>query len=747
MRGKRSRTADHVPPAPTRAWRRLPVLRTVVTGLPRTAVVLLRMPDVAGTRSVLPELRLRGRRKLPATAGSRTNEMSTVDDFVPDTPVVVGRTTGLLVVRPEPPAPLPEHDPAPLVDQDGSDDPVLPVVPSVRRPAVPRRPATPALTTASAEFVSEPVEPDSPFRSMTELDRLAAQYEAMGIETALGMLGLGEASGLAAFAAPPPPPEPTPAVRPPRGPRARPTLGQSRRRGVGLPIPPATRDDSGEPPVPDAQPVLPVPDAPAERSTPPVIPPATTHADVDTTVEPHSIPPTSQPSPLPAVPAHPLVHNDEQDGDGRPDERRTGRTVVQPPLFTSPPKTRPTTTSGDAPPPRLPAPPPARTTPPQDSGIQPHQPQQPSAAHEPLPHRRAAEAPTVRWDGPVHRAPIGQGPTSSTFKSDVDDHPEPLAPEVVTAIAREPGTDVADVPVLGKQVVLQRTVSFAEPESVEVRVPSDVVAAFRRDLGVDVADVPVHSGRAVTRQAAGLRARAFTQGGRVHLPHAVATMDRGDTRALLAHELVHVVQQRVLDTDMPDEDSAHGQELEAVARSAERWFLGEEQAPVSLVHRTRPATTTAQTTQPITTHALQRAPQPTTTDSPTPVHENTDAVPVGSTMSWTPETGFTEAHRPDAAAPPSSPAHHQDTGSDSAGLAEAFTQIADLRSTLAALRRDREASRDDPPDDLTPQPGRLDADSLADRLYGHIRSRLRSELLVDRERTGSLADPGPGGHR
>ncbi|MCS7477113.1 DUF4157 domain-containing protein [Umezawaea endophytica] len=700
FRGKRPRrpspTADS---GPTLAWRRLPVLRTVITGLPRTAVVLMRMPDVAGTRSVLPELRLRRRRPAPTTGRTTTTALSTVDSFAVDTPVLVGRATGLLVIRPEPLAPAPEPEPAPPppVDQDGLTEPALPIVPPVRRPAVPRRPAAPALTTASVEFVSEPVEPDSPFRSVTDFDRLAAQYEAMGIETAMSVLGLGDASGLAALSAPPPPPpEPVKStVDPPRVPRARPTLGQSRRRGVGLP---AAREDAG---------------APAEPFTPNEVPPAAAPTDVDTTVDP----PTSQsrahaPAELtvpPAEPMHPVAT-----GDGRPDDRRTNRTVVQPPLFTSPAKAKP----ADPPPPR----PPVRTPPP-DRAAPPRQ-----ATREPLP----ATAPvTDQQDGPIHRAPINRTPPPFALQSNVDDPFEPPVPiEVVAFAPREHGTDSAEAPTLTEQVLPRQTTYLAEPEAVEVRVPSDVVTAFRRDLGVDIADVPVRSGRAVTRRAAALGARAFTQGGRVHLPHAVATMDRGDTRALLAHELVHVVQQRALGADMPGEDSAHGQELEAVARSAERWFLGEEQAPAPLVHRTRPTTSAP----PNATESLQRAPRPTATN---PVHDTTDPVPENPAMSWTPETGFTESRRPDA------PAHHR-ADPDAAGLAEAFTQIADLRSTLAELRREREPSRDESPQDRTSHP---DTDALADRLYRHIRSRLRSELLIDRERTGSLADPGPGGHR
>jgi hypothetical protein len=44
------------------------------------------------------------------------------------------------------------------------------------------------------------------------------------------------------------------------------------------------------------------------------------------------------------------------------------------------------------------------------------------------------------------------------------------------------------------------------------------------------------------------------------------------------------------------------------------------------------------------------------------------------------------------------------------------------------------------PERATAAPAELDLDRLAQQLYGRIRTRLRSELLIDRERSGLLAD-------
>jgi hypothetical protein len=66
-------------------------------------------------------------------------------------------------------------------------------------------------------------------------------------------------------------------------------------------------------------------------------------------------------------------------------------------------------------------------------------------------------------------------------------------------------------------------------------------------------------------------------------------------------------------------------------------------------------------------------------------------------------------------------------------MATAFQQIADLRESLAVLR-----ARQD-----TPEEQRfVDLSEVVGRIYDYVRSRLRAELIVDRERAGVLADFG-----
>jgi hypothetical protein len=109
------------------------------------------------------------------------------------------------------------------------------------RPVMAATPVSrPPLTVADDRFVGEPVAPAQPFRSLTEFDRMVAEYSAMPLDAALA---------IASSSAPPPAPpaeEPPPPPPPPR--RQRTTLGQSRRRGLGGYRMPATED---EPPDPD----------------------------------------------------------------------------------------------------------------------------------------------------------------------------------------------------------------------------------------------------------------------------------------------------------------------------------------------------------------------------------------------------------------------------------------------------------------------------------------------------------------
>jgi hypothetical protein len=122
------------------------------------------------------------------------------------------------------------------------------------------------------------------------------------------------------------------------------------------------------------------------------------------------------------------------------------------------------------------------------------------------------------------------------------------------------------------------------PRRVVERVPDDMAGAFLTTHGVGVHDVPIHRGPAVSAEARSLGAVAFTRRQEVFLPDEAGALHEPDTRGLIAHELTHVVQQRVFG-GAPPASSPEADLLEEHAQDAERFFRGDAGAEAP-----RPAT-------------------------------------------------------------------------------------------------------------------------------------------------------------
>jgi hypothetical protein len=276
--------------------------------------------------------------------------------------------------------------------------------------------------------------------------------------------------------------------------------------------------------------------------------------------------------------------------------------------------------------------------------------------------------------------------------------------------------------------------SYTEP------VPPDVAAPFRALTGLDVAGIPVHRGPAVSQQARAYQARAFTRSGEIFLPDEAGPLGHGETRALLAHELTHAIQQRVLSSSVPDEGSPRGQELEAEASAAEHWYRSEGTAPLRLAHLPAAASSWSSPPGPTATTGVQRQ---------AGEYASAGAVAEGG-----------EEPRP-ASGPgvPATVAAADDAGwltgltgltvapEEAASAGRQFAVLSDGRTTAAAGRKELDdlAERSERLIELSGQrPADLDdpasLDELTSMVYPRLRSMLRSELLVDRERAGLLAD-------
>lgn len=163
------------------------------------------------------------------------------------------------------------------------------------------------------------------------------------------------------------------------------------------------------------------------------------------------------------------------------------------------------------------------------------------------------------------------------------------------------------------------------------RVPADLANEVRTRQQADVAAVPVYRGPEVSSAARSRGARAFASGGAVFLPDEAGSADSPKARGLLAHELVHAVQQRTFGSRLPAPNSALGQHLEAEAQAAERFYSGEPGAaePLPLIHAPLPAPA-PESTPDLTAPAqlatqLAPAPAPTQT-APQDLHSPFDAV-------------------------------------------------------------------------------------------------------------------------
>jgi hypothetical protein len=173
-----------------------------------------------------------------------------------------------------------------------------------------------------------------------------------------------------------------------------------------------------------------------------------------------------------------------------------------------------------------------------------------------------------------------------------------------------------------------------EPEPA-VAVPTEVTQAMRAAYGVEVGEVPVRSGPDAQREAEDRRARAFAADDEVVL----GPTPGGDAarRALIAHELVHLVQQRELGGALPDEQSPAGRALEADAVAAEHAVLTGRSLPPL---RHRPLGGPPPGTVRAVAGRVQRAPlahPDTTTTTPTGTGQDT-AHPTPTSTPSTPHT-------------------------------------------------------------------------------------------------------------
>jgi hypothetical protein len=379
------------------------------------------------------------------------------------------------------------------------------------------------------------------------------------------------------------------------------------------------------------------------------------------------------------------------------------------------------------------------------------------AGESPKPVRRSAEMPAdVPMAASVELIEViaaaqkfaemtAEPPGGAPIEVDVEARPDlPAGVPTVLAAERPPADEAPDAPPpstreparrLGLGAPLppgvRRAVEPVEPEPTQwaERPPDDLMAMVGAAQGVDVSGTWVHRGTEVTARAEAKAARAFTAAGTVFLPDTAGPLTTVEARATLAHELTHVAQQRTLGTALPAEWTPAGQALESEAVLAERWVLAGRSGP-PLVHApiARTLATTASTSDGVQRQPLTDLSWTAPDEIMAQLTSRTEAPPTPEPTAAEPPTPQLLRSELLPAATTSPPDVDEPIPAQQEWVVD--QELAERRDRLLALCAQRPANLDNV----------LDMEELAVKLYHRLRGLLRGELIVDRERAGLLTD-------
>lgn len=338
--------------------------------------------------------------------------------------------------------------------------------------------------------------------------------------------------------------------------------------------------------------------------------------------------------------------------------------------------------------------------------------------------------------------PFGSVPTDlAVFSADVPDLVVPLGPTAATTPepARRFGLG-APLPPGVRRVVDQAGPPLPQPPAEPAfptqrteRPPDDLMAMVGAAHGVDVSGTWVHRGTEVTARADAVAARAFTAAGTVYLPDAAGPLATVGTRATLAHELTHVAQQRTLGPALPAEWTPAGQALESEAVLAERWVLAGSSgsplvhAPVARALATTGSTSDGVQRQPVT-ELSWTAPAELLAQLTGQAEAPVQPEPAATGLRAEPIATAAPENWPDPPMATVQPAGVEPARPEPVRVVD--QELVERRDRLLALCAQRPANLDDV----------LHMEELAVKLYHRLRTMLRGELIVDRERAGLLTD-------
>lgn len=282
-------------------------------------------------------------------------------------------------------------------------------------------------------------------------------------------------------------------------------------------------------------------------------------------------------------------------------------------------------------------------------------------------------------------------------------------------------------------------------------VPPDLRAELEPRLGESLDDVRVHRGPEVGDAARSIRAKAFAVGGEVYLPDEHGPTTAGEGRRILAHELTHVAQQRRFGSSLPAEHTPEGQRLEREALEVG----GQAPVPVRRTSVAGPGAPQRLAGSSDTVAPREVRPVPAVGSQPDFAAQAAIAatiqraavgagIPasVSTTPSTTPSTrpSRTPSTTPSTTMRGSTLAARQDANADQRGVAG---PIATSPTPPVQRMVSLDSVEVDPvrPVSGSSEGGEaIDLEELERQLYPRLRSRLRHDLLTDRERSGRLFD-------
>lgn len=292
------------------------------------------------------------------------------------------------------------------------------------------------------------------------------------------------------------------------------------------------------------------------------------------------------------------------------------------------------------------------------------------------------------------------------------------------------------------------------PAEFEERVPVTVAGPIQRALGVDVSDVTVRRGSDVTALTHRLGARGFTEDRVVYVPDDVGALDSSVAAPLLAHELTHVAQQRDFGAALPGSGTHLGQQLEEDAVRVEDWMAGgAAAAPPALVHPVGRGgghqQASGQRVSPkalrelLASSAMTELPN---MDAWNLIHEferasGVTALPADANVlpDVSVEALLAAAMKDDE--PDTDDDELDGDGPGGRGRAR-YASPADAEAMAAIAEAIGELFAEDPPHRWFDLDDVEDFEELAGRIYNELVTRLRFDMVVDRERSGTLLDFG-----